>query len=190
MNHIRVRALMRGCERFEAQGGQPSCYFAFALGHTPAAGDPYDLHAPHRQLLSNDDMELFRGPLVSADVTARLGRVREPCWLLLSCGVVMRSHACRLDGSGFMSFAEAERAIPAMVSRFSRARARAAWTQLIADLQALQVSPVAGEQVVDAHTIWRDGVDPSTSDGGGRLGDRAPLDGLSLIHISEPTRPY
>ena len=61
-----------------------------------------------------------------------------------------------------MSFAEAERAIPAMVSRFSRARAQAAWKQLVADLHTLQVPPVAGEPVVDAYTLWRGDADDSS----------------------------
>ena len=181
LNHVRTRALMQGSERIARLGVGDAIYprwnFRVEVGHEPPPGDPFDLHAPHRQLLSDDRMELFRGELVSTRVAARLGRVREPCWLLLSCGVVMRSHACRRDGSGYMSFPEATRAIPALVRRFSHARARNAWRQLVADLTTLQIPAVAGEAVVDAYAVWRgDGSADGSEDV--QLGDRGPLESL------------
>ena len=148
LNYVRMRSLTRGAERLS--GERPSFNFTFALGHDPPPGDPLDPCALHHQPLDRDTLELFRGELMAAD--PRLGRTREPCWLLLSCGVVMRSHVCRADGSDFMDFAEVECVIPELVTRFSRERARVAWRQLVADLRTLGVAPVPGEPVASAFT--------------------------------------
>ena len=86
LNLIRLRNLISPCDR-------PAFNFV-ALGDIPD-GDPLDPWSTHHLPMDDDSLELFRGDLVDPDRCAAAGiRPREPCWLLLSAGVVMRSHAC------------------------------------------------------------------------------------------------
>ena len=181
LHHVRLRTLTEGSERLArlAGSGRPHTNFTFAYGHDPSDGDPFSPLAPHHLRTSADALELFRGELIGEGATCAVGRVREPSWLLLSCGVVMRSHVCLEDGSRYMTFPEAKRAVPAMVTRFSETRARNAWNTLVSDLELMDVPPVPGEPVVDAHMIWRNGRPRGDGvDGQAALGERSTLDGL------------
>ena len=92
----------------------------------------------------------------------------------------MRSHACHVDGTRYMTFEEAELRIPDLASTSSvRAAARAAWKRLVSDLAALRVAPVAGEPTTSAFDIWRDGRPRGDgSDGDAAVGERVALDAL------------
>ena len=108
---------------------------------------------------------------MAEEAAQRLGRQRVPCWILLSAGVVLRAHTCRADGSDFMTFGEAARAIPELVTSAAvRRRARLAWQQVVADLRALDVLSVAGEATASAFSIWRGGPRGDGSDGCGAGG--------------------
>jgi hypothetical protein len=54
-------------------------------------------------------------------------------WLLLSAGIVVRAHACRSDGTAFMTFDEAAMVVPAFARRGGPAllASRKAWDRLI-----------------------------------------------------------
>jgi hypothetical protein len=173
LRFLEMRSLTVG-----SQGGRPP--WNFRLVHEPAEDDPFCPHAPHHLPLDRDTLELYRGELVDPRrCHTVLGRQREPCWVLLRAGVVMRSHACRADGSGFMGFAEAAQVIPSLVATsVVRAEAAAAWKQLVSDLVALDVEPVPGEPVTSASSIWRGGPRIHSSDGDARVGGRADLDDL------------
>ena len=185
LNHTRSRLLMPSAER-------PA--FNFTYDHEPDAHDPLAPAAPHHLQLTVDELELFRGPLLEDSPARRalLGHVREPSWLLLSAGVVMRSHACCQDGSAFMTFSQACAAVPRlrMLRGVQRDRAKRAWQLLLRDLELLQVDPVPGEEVVSAWDIWRDGsvADGSQEDGGGFAGSRDDIDSLTeLLAKGTPT---
>ena len=169
-NFIMQRRAMRG-----TQQGVPSFNFRFV--HEAAAGDPFDPHAPHHQPLDKDDLELFRGPLVGPEAVLAVGHTRPPSWALLSAGVVMRSHACCADGSRFMTFNEAVRAIPALgASPRIKEVAQADWARLLRDLDLLDVRPVAGEAVASAADVWRGAQGHGDgSDGHVVIGDRSML---------------
>ena len=173
--HSATRQLMRSSEL-----GVPAYNFTFAQGHEPGDGDPLDPHAPHHQPMDADTLEVFRGDLLDGRHTVSvLGRVRVPCWLLLSSGVVMRSHACVADGSRYMTPAEACDWIPELsASSEIRAAAMRAWTLLVSDLVALGVKPVRGEVPVSAFTMWHGDRAMGSPDGSSDMGARQPLDEL------------
>ena len=93
--HSSVRLLMRA-----DQDGIPP--YNFTLDHSPEPGDPFDPTAHHHRPMGSDSLELFRGQLM--EDSPLLGHRRRPVWVLLSAGVVMRSHVCSEDGSDFMTF--------------------------------------------------------------------------------------
>ena len=71
----------------------------FTILHPPSPGDPFDPEALHHQPQTHDTLELFRGPLVDAMACQRAGlQPQVPVWILVSAGVVVRSHACHTDG--------------------------------------------------------------------------------------------
>ena len=151
LNHIHMRTLIN-----PMLDAVPDYNFTFAL--QPDEDDPLSPTAWHHRPLDSDTLELFRGPLMhDTDATRTLlGRVRQPCWILLSAGVVMRSHVCNATGSAFMDFSEAQAVVPRLrgLSTSQRVRARRAWDVLIGDLEALGVQPVVGETVTSAWDIW------------------------------------
>jgi hypothetical protein len=134
--------------------------------------------------MGDDTLELFRGELLDGERTQRvLGRVRVPCWQLLSAGVVMRAHACCMDELRFLEPAEACDSIHELNTSVAvRACAMRAWTTLISDLRALGVSPVYGELPDSAYSIWRGSdaeADNGSSDGGVQLGERDGVEALA-----------
>ena len=150
----------------------------FTVLHPPSPGDPFDPEALHHQPQTHDTLELFRGPLVDAMACQRAGlQPQVPVWILVSAGVVVRSHACHTDGSRFILYAEAAARFP-MLQREPR-RARAAWTALLRRLRLMGVQPVRGEDGVSAEDIWYGGrTRGDGSDGTAARCDRAPLDSL------------
>ena len=108
-----------------------------------ADDDPLSPTAAHHLPQTDDDLELFRGSLMCPDACRAAGITREPCWLLLSAGVVVRSHACSVDGQRFLRFHEALLRFPILGRQ--PARCRRAWDRLLDHLRALGVDPVAGE---------------------------------------------
>jgi hypothetical protein len=174
LRFLEMRSLMNDTDM-----GRPE--WNFTLEHVPDDDDPFYPTAPHHLPLDRDTLELFRGELVDPQrCQSVLGRQREPCWVLLRAGVVMRSHACTPDGSRFMSFHEAAIAIPDLeCTPDARTDAAIAWKRLLADLAALQVKPVPGEPVMSAISIWRGGRPRGDgSDGAAVMGERDDLDGL------------
>jgi hypothetical protein len=157
--------------------------FNFTFEHAPPAGDPFDRNALiYSSRLAHDTLRLFEGDLISETTCVQLGRRRRPVWVLLSAGVVVRSHACRDDGTDFMTFAEATQVIPAFARRTGSAllASQRAWHQLIADLRDLDVESVPRENVLDAQAIWRGTAFnmAGAPDGSASTGSRAELDDL------------
>ena len=174
LRFVEMRSLMNSAEL-----GRPT--WNFQLEHSPSADDPFSPHALHHQPLDQDDVELFRGDLVDPRrCQAALGKRREPCWVLLRAGVVMRSHVCDAIGSRFMKFEEAAQCIPDLApTQGSRAEAAAAWARLVSELTALGVAPVPREPTASAFSIWRGGQSRGDgSDGVVEPGDREALDEL------------
>ena len=156
----------------------------FTMEHVPPPGDPFDYSAPIYASLSNDGLRLFEGELISEATCFQLGRRRRPVWLLLSAGIIVRSHTCRDDGSDYMTFDEATQVVPAFARRTGSAllASQRAWKQLIADLRDLEIDPVPREAVIDAHTVWRGAAPfvPGAPDGAASTGSRTDLDELLL----------
>ena len=154
----------------------------FTMEHVPPAGDPFDYSAPIYSSLSNDGLRLFEGELISEATCFQLGRRRRPVWLLLSAGIIVRSHVCCDDGSDYMTFDAAVQVVPAFLRRTGSAllASRRAWDQLVADLRDLEIDPVPREAVVDAQTVWRGTALPVSGgpDGTAATGPRTDLDGL------------
>ena len=163
LNLIRLRNLISPCDR--------PAYNFVALGDIPD-GDPLDPWSTHHLPMDDDSLELFRGDLVDPARCAAAGiRPREPCWLLLSAGVVMRSHACSIDGSRFLQFHEALLRFPILARE--RVRSYSAWRTLLAHLRALGVPPVPGESGCSAEELWRGS---RARDASGADGSATPLD--------------
>jgi hypothetical protein len=156
----------------------------FTMEHTPPPGDPFDYSASIYASLSTDDLRLFEGDLISEATCLQLGRRRRPVWLLLSAGIVVRSHTCRDDGSDFMTFDEAAKVVPAFARRTDSAlfASRRAWDQLITDLRDLDIDIVPREAVIDAQFVWRGTaiLMPGAPDGAATTGPREDLD--ALVH--------
>ena len=177
MKHV---AMLRRLAALSDPERAPS--FNFTLEHAPSAGDPFDRAAVIYSPLSHDSLRLFEGDLISDAACLRLGRKRRPVWLLLSAGIVVRAHACRSDGTAFMTFDEAAMVVPAFARRGGPAllASRKAWDRLILDLSRLDVAPVPGEGVHDAQQVWRGEARPSPGapDGDASTGPRDSLDAL------------
>ena len=133
-------------------------------------------------------MEIAR-VLYSKWAVDTLGARRLPCWALLSAGVVVRAHACTVQGDRYMTFAEAALVIPRLIiSPAARKLSKAAWEGMVASLEAMGIPPVPQEQVVDAYSIWRGQDAPLTvlcqqfgtasQSGSASTGDRGDLDAL------------
>ena len=156
----------------------------FTMEHIPPPGDPFDYSASIYASLSTDDLRLFEGDLISEATCLQLGRRRRPVWLLLSAGIVVRSHTCRDDGSDFMTFDEAAKVVPAFARRTDSAlfASRRAWDQLITDLRDLDIDTVPREAVIDAQSVWRGTaiLMPGAPDGAAATGPREDLD--ALVH--------
>ena len=111
------------------------------MGHTPHRMDP--IAGDHDVWTGKCGRALWEGHLMSGAVAEAVGGAREVPYELVSAGVLVLEHLCRLDLPMYMTWYEMIAAWPAL-RHYSTAKD--AWAVLRRDLEMLGVEPVEGHR--------------------------------------------